>query len=127
MRSRGFSLLEAVLALFLLSLITILLANLLPSSRLTIKKGENRYQAQLLAESVLDRTRAERFDQLALGNTTLDPEERGGTTYQLTREVGTVDGHPADRLLSIKVRVTWREKTGDLELVRETYLANVPR
>lgn len=116
-----------MLALFLLSLITVLLANLLPSSRLTIRKGENRYQAQMLAESALDRARALRFQDLAPGVVALDPQERGGTTFELSREVAAVTGHPTDRLLSVKVRVTWKEKTGDLELVREVYLANVPR
>ncbi|MGE0494866.1 MAG: hypothetical protein AB7S38_36990 [Vulcanimicrobiota bacterium] len=125
---RGYSLLEAVAALFLLSLITILVLDLLPSTRLTIRQGEDRYQAQLLAQSALAQAEAERFEELVVGESReLDDQTRGTIVFHLERKVQTVAGHDPDRLRRVAVTVRWQERTGAKSITREVYVARVPR
>lgn len=125
---RGYSLLEAVAALFLLSLITILVLDLLPSTRLTIRHGENRYQAQQLAQSALARAEAGNFDDLVVGESrALDDQTRGQVTFELERKVQTVAGHDPARLRRVAVTVRWQERTGAKSITREVYVARVPR
>lgn len=118
---RGFSLLEAVASLFLLSIVIVLAVNLLPSTRMTLRKGENLYQARVLAQSALARAQAVRFQDLASAD--LGDANRNGTVFRLERKVQP----EGDRLRRVTVTVTWNEKTGPKELVSETLVADVPR
>lgn len=127
-RPRGASLLEAVAALFLLSLVLIFLLNLLPSARLTDLRAENRLQAGTLAQSALARAQAGSFDALVVGQKTdLGDVTCGTTVFDQQEQVAAVSGSGADRLRDVTVTVRWREKTGPQKLVREVYVTNVPR
>ena len=125
---RGHSLIEAVLATFLLGLVVVLLLNLLPTSWWSIKKSEFRSQAASIAQSVISRAQAGAFEELQVGTTqTLPTVTRGGIDYTVRQTVGTVGTRPPELLKSLRVTVSWATKDGEKTLTREIYLAKTPR
>lgn len=123
------SLLETILALFLLALMVLMLANLFPSSVLTARRGETRVEADLLAESILAEQMTRPFDELVLGPPTdLSPVAgEGGMTFLPTLEIFQVDTRDVTYLKGLRVTVRWQRQEHKREVVHEVWVPNLKR
>ncbi|MBI3928912.1 MAG: type II secretion system protein [Armatimonadetes bacterium] len=127
MRSRGFSLLEMILALTLVLTVVMMVLNLLPSSRATVVRSEHQLQADNLAQTVLAEQMAMPFSALVLGEHPLDARSIGGATFTPSLEIFQVDGRDTLRLKGLRVTVAWSERTVPRSVVHEVWVPNVSR
>lgn len=127
-RHKGFSLAETVLSLFLLSLVVILLVNLYPTSMLTVRQGENRFQANQIAASELARLQSGSFDDLVVGSVTpLDPVVHNSMEFERRVEVFEVPPNPEDHLKGVRVTVSWKERNELRQVSQELYVVDIEK
>ncbi|MBI3929335.1 MAG: hypothetical protein HY319_27560 [Armatimonadetes bacterium] len=125
---RGSTLLETIMALALLALVVMLLANLYPTSVLGARQAEDRVEADLLAQSLLSEQMSRPFDELVVGTATdLDPVSSRGTHYQNRLEVFQAGGRGTDYLKGLRITVRWTHGEQEREVVHEVWLADLPR
>lgn len=123
---KGFSLIETVLATFVLSLITMAVFNIFPSSVMAIKRGEMELEADSLAQQQLEEYRARSFDSLALGNAPLtSPVTLSGTAFQVSTRVAAVPGSNVDHLKAVVVTVDWTHSARSHTITREAWIVSV--
>lgn len=92
-RGRGFTLIEAVVAMFLIGLAISFAFQVFPRARESSQGHQDHVRAALLGEGLLQRARAVAFDELA--------SYSGEESYQ-----GLADGHPFSRTMRYQVQVT---------------------
>lgn len=119
---RAFSLLETVFAIALVGFILILVVNLVPSSVLAVRRGEEQLQAENLARSVLEEARAAPFSALAVGTSTPPSPD---PNFTLSREVFAVPNASVDRTLGVRVTVGWSRSGRPQQIVREVWVSSV--
>lgn len=122
MSRRGFALIEAVFAFALVGFMLVVTLNLLPSSVVAVRKGEERLQAENLARSFLEQARGASFGSLAPGTTDL---ESPLPQFIVQQEVYPVDGADPDQLLGVRITVSWTARGRPQELVREVWVSRV--
>lgn len=123
MQRRGFSILEAVVALGLIVMAALILVQVFPSSRKGLQLSESHVHASYAARSLLDEARRAGFDSVAPrgGDFTQQGIIDGAATTQAflySVDVANLDG---ERKL-VWATVTWREATGSKKVVLETLL-----
>lgn len=118
--ARGMTLLEAIVAGFILIVATFSLLNLYPLGRLAVRRGEQTLQADNLASSILSQQRGRPFSELEPATLRPDPVRIGGTEYRVRVDIASpVEG--SSDLRAIRVTVTW-EFRGRRELVQEVWV-----
>lgn len=128
LKKRGMSLVEAIIALTVMALVTTLVANLLPSLGFTIKRSENRYQADTLAVSILSHQAARPFDDLTpTPYTPYSTQKWDGTSFDSEIEIFEVPGTDAENVMGLRVRIRWEERGGRREVVHERWVPNIPK
>ena len=106
-QKRGLSIAESLLSVFLVALLAVVLFNLLPTTVLANRQGNEQLQARSLAQSELAEIRARPFPQLTPGlRETNGPIRLQGNDYHTELLVGTpTNGDPQYmRLLTVTVR-----------------------
>ena len=122
------SLVEVIVALTMMALITIFVANLFPAINLTIKRNENRLQADTIAASILDHESARPFGELVVGPAIpLVVVEREGTKFSPELEIFEVGGADLSNVIGVRVKIRWQERGGQREVVHENWVPNITR
>lgn len=123
---RGFSLVETVLATFVLSLITMAVFNIFPSSVMAVKRGEMELEADSLAQQQLEEYRARPFDSLVLGNApAIPPVTVGDTAFAVSTRVAAVPDSDVDHLKAVVVTVDWTHSAKSHTITREAWIVSV--
>ena len=121
-RERGFSLMEIVVSLALLGLIVGLVINIFPSSIVASHSASEQMEAENLAQSLIEETRASGFSSLTeITEDMPSPDPK----YQLQREVFVPPGTDAEQTVAVRITVRWESKKRQRELVREIWLSSV--
>lgn len=111
---RGFSLSEMVIAILILSTLSVILVGVIPSAMFGMKSAENRAQAAGIARDVIEKMRVRDFASLA--STTEDSKTSNGTEYHVSIEVTTavVEGvsWSEENARDVRVTVMWKDRTG---------------
>lgn len=121
---------ESILAIFLLSLIVVLIFNLYPTAMVSLRGSGQNLQANDVVDSVLDEYQERRFNTLVAGPPVTLPARPGrGCEFVPTVEVFEVNRPDVDRdrIKGIRVTVTWVDHGVTRKLVRETLRTNVLR
>ncbi len=108
MKRRGFSLIEALVALMLLAVALIPMAALPAATSRLYMASAAREQAALLAVQKLDELESKKFNDLSGGSQTI-----GG--YSMVWTVGEA----VDQKRKVKVSVTWNDGKSKLEVTRQ--------
>ena len=108
MKRRGFSLIEALVALMLLAVALIPMAALPAATSRLYAASAAREQAALLAVQKLDELESKNFNDLSGGSQTI-----GG--YKMTWTVGGA----VDQQRKVKVSVAWNEGKSKFEVTRQ--------
>lgn len=126
MSSRGFSLVETILAAFILSLITMAVFNIFPSSVMAVKRGEMELEADSIAAQILEEHRARPFEELVLaGPAPLAPLTLGGTKFEPFLQIDDVPGCSDQHLRAVRVEVRWSHSGKSYSLAREAWIVSV--
>ena len=108
MKRRGFSLIEALVALMLLTVALIPMAALPAATSRLYAASAAREQAALLAVQKLDELESKKFNDLSGGSQTI-----GG--YKMTWTIGEA----VDQQRKVRVSVTWNEGKSKFEVTRQ--------
>lgn len=129
LKSRGLSLTETIISLYLIGMLAVLLFNLFPSSVAASRHGETKMRAELLAESVLARQMARDFEELDVGSLTqLEPvASEFGQSFVPTVEVFQVGTRDTALIKGLRVSVAWTTGEQDRLVVQEVWVANFRR
>lgn len=127
---RGFSLLETVLATFIMSLITMAVFNIFPSSVMAVKRGEVELQADAIAQQILEEHRAKPFEELVIGPAIALPQVTlGGTVFRpgvRVFEVGSgANAANPDHLKAVRATVDWTHSSISHSLAREAWILSL--
>ena len=127
MRQRGLTLVEVIVSLTLIAALVVLVFNLFPGSLLSTARSEQTIQADLMAQSALERKAAEAFSQLVIGEVEDLPEVvRNGVHYHGTLEVVSAPASP-DYLKGLRATVTWESRGVQRQVVHESWVSSVRR
>lgn len=124
--SRGFSLLETILAAFIISLVTMAVFNIFPTSAMAVKRGEMQLVADSIAQREMEQLRVVPFDSLNLGpGPAVAPETIQGTTF--TTSISLVAQPPSDPdvLKVVRVEVSWSHSSKNYTATQEAWLVSV--
>jgi hypothetical protein len=125
-RSRGVSIAETLVAIFLLALLITVVFNLFPTTILANRQGSERLRALNVAQSVLANKRTVAFSDLVVGSSEqLEQREVGGHSYQPTvRILAPSQGDPGN-LKVLQVSVAWESKSQKHRLTEEIWIHRV--
>jgi len=105
--ARGFTLLETLVSLVMVSMLVMVVYNLLPLAFVATRQAGRETQADALATSLLEEYRAKPFSHLVPGTLRPDAVTVGGTTYLPVIRVSQPTGPGAGRLRHLEVEVSW--------------------
>jgi|GEM_PF-1876304 len=123
--SAGFSLAEVLIAIMILSVLSVIIIGAIPSAMFAMKKAENRAKAAAIGRQALDYLRRADFDKIETGmdmtsvvqfQKSADSDERmiNRTDYSISvvvaRAMSGSIAIPADRVKDVKVIVTWKDR-----------------
>jgi hypothetical protein len=117
---------ESMLGFTLVALLVVLILNLVPASIVSSKRGERRYRAEMLAQSVLEETAARPFGSLRVG----DPQRvtRGEDEgYTTTLQIFTLPDSNPKLVLGARAEVSWQDGGHQMNTKAELYLSGLPR
>jgi Tfp pilus assembly protein PilV len=110
-RTRGVSIAETLISIFLLSLLIIVVFNMFPTTVLANRQGSERLQAVTVAQTALAEARSRPFSELSIGTTEPLPENSlRGTKYLSQLKILAPDEGDSDRLKVLEVTVTWQAR-----------------
>jgi prepilin-type N-terminal cleavage/methylation domain-containing protein len=123
-RRSGFSLLEVMISMFLLTILGLFVFNLFPVIRRGMQFTENQIYAAYLGKSLLEQARASGFDALApsSGSQTLSGTDNGVLFTQTINYTVSINSVTTGEK-RIFATMTWHEATGNRRMVIETLLA----
>ncbi|MGE0487656.1 MAG: hypothetical protein AB7S38_00425 [Vulcanimicrobiota bacterium] len=129
MNKRAFTLVETIFSALFISLVVLAIMNLYPAAMVAVKRSEGRIQANLLAQSVLERMRTENYDSLAPGpGPAFAAETHDGTTYTPTVTIFDPDTTPgSDFTMGLRVQVQWEVKGQQYAVTQETLVSALHR
>lgn len=118
---KGFSLVEALVSLFLIVVTGIVLLNLFPTSRKGLQLSENRLNATALGSNILEDARMKKFDDIneLKGNFEYKGTDNDAPFSQRFDYILNVESINED-LKRVWVEVTWTETTGSKKATVET-------
>lgn len=123
---RGFTLIETILATFILSLITMAVFNIFPSSVMAVKRGEMELQADSIAQQYLEECRAQPWEELVVGPAVALPQvTSAGTVFRPRLRVLAVPGSDVNHLRAVRVTVDWTHSAKSHSMVRESWIASL--
>lgn len=125
--SFGLSLMEVTFSLFLLGLVTVFVMNLFPSSMITVKQAEYKFQANLLCETLLAEELARPYESLEVASVTPGARTVERVDYVTNVEVLEITGRDPDHIKNIRATVSWTISDVQREVVREQWFANLKR
>lgn len=124
--NRGISLLETILAGFIISLVTMSVFNIFPTSAMAVKRGEMQLLADSIADRELEQLRVAPFDSFPLGpGPAVAPESHHGTTFNTVITIGQVTGSDENVLKRATVVVSWTHSNKNYTSTREAWLVSV--
>lgn len=114
-RQRGFSLAEILIALLLLSVVSIVLTGVIPATITGMRKAAQRTNGLMLAQNKLDELTHIGFGKLESSETPYPTVEVAGTEYTVIVLVGQAklsDGTPMDDVVSklVTIDVSWLDR-----------------
>lgn len=125
-RTKGFSIAETLISVFLLALLLIVFFNLFPTTVLANRQGSQQMQAMDLAQSVLSEARTRPFDDLTIGLKESGSVQRiDGTDYQTSLEVVKPDSGDPDQLKVLLATVTWTANNKSKNLQERIWIHRV--
>lgn len=128
MKPRGMSLVETIIALSVMSLITLLVANLFPAMGFTIKRSEDRLQADNIAISILNLESSRRFEDLRPGPPILLPEQvHDNTRFASQLEIFQAPDTDVTNVIGLRATVSWEERSGPQSVVHEVWVPAIAR
>jgi type II secretory pathway pseudopilin PulG len=128
MTSRGFSLVETVFAMTVLSLVGLFVLNLFPTASLAVHRAAHELQAEALAQSVLEEMRATPFAAHEPDSSSALPRRTvEGVDYHPVLEVYVPAGEDAQHLKGLRVTVRWEYARKAHIVAHEAWIANLPR
>ena len=113
---------EIVVSLAILGLVVGLVINVFPSSIVASHSASRQIEAESLAQSFIEETRASGFSSLTVGTVALPSPS---PAFQISREIFVPSGADADQTLGLRISVTWEGKKKQNTLVREIWLSSV--
>ena len=127
-RSRGVTLAETLVTIFLLTILLLFVISTLPMVHMGVQKSQNRYMAALIGHNELERVRTVPFSDLASSSgqqtcTGYDGGRPFTQTFKYTRTVTSDLSGPALWRKIVAVTVTWNETTGRCSLTLATVVA----
>ncbi len=125
---RGLSLIEAIVAMFILLLVLIFVSNLFPSALTAVRVAGQKSQADALAGGLLAEWQARPFSELAVGAPVTRPPQDGfGTRFDSQIEFFPVTEPKirAERMRKLRATVTWTDRGRTYQLVREVWRTDV--
>ena len=124
--SRGFSLLETILAGFVISLVTMAIFNIFPTSSMAAKRGEMQMLADSIATRELEQLRATDFDALILGpGPVVAPETHYGTTFNAQLRILNEPSSSTDVLKRLQAVVSWNHSNRNYSVTHESWVLSV--
>ena len=122
MRSRGLTLVELIVSISLLALVVMFVLELVPTSMLSLRRSEGRLVGETIAEGELEREASAAFVHLTAGSQKQLPDQTvGSLTYHLKTQTLRAGSENPNRLLTLKVTVTWTEQGTTRTAVRERW------
>lgn len=118
----GFTLLESTVAISLLSIIVLFVLTIVPGSVVSTYNASERVDAENLAQSIIEETRAQSFSALTVGTQAMPSPD---TRFTVQREIYSPAGTDADQTLGVRVTVDWQSKATSLQIQREVWLSSV--
>jgi len=120
---KGFSLVEALISIFLLILLLVFVLDVFPAVQRGLQLSENYVNAALLGHSLLEEVRSLDFDGIIpVSGSKTYTGTRYNRPFSLTMnyqiEVTTLDANRKQ----VWATVTWPEKTGEKQVIMETII-----
>lgn len=110
-------------SLSLIALVVMMVFNLFPASSMAVHRSRQEIQASGLAQARLEELRSQPFPELKPGASPLPEVDLDGVKYGRRQEIIQKN----DRLLDLKVTVTWTDRNLPHTLTQEAYVARLPR
>jgi type II secretory pathway pseudopilin PulG len=126
----GVTLIEFVVSATIFALVASAVLTLMGSSTVLIGETELSTQAEQIAFSVLEQQKDRPFGQLVPGlNETLPAQRLPGDANEAipTVQVLALPGTASDRLVEVRVTVTWKSRNREHAKVASALVANLPR
>lgn len=102
-----------IVAILILSVISVVLVGVIPSAMMGMKSAENRAVASVVASGVLERLREGDFDVIESGDAA--SVTSNGTLFHVSVEVGPVTFEDrvwsAEKAKDVQVHVMWKDRT----------------
>lgn len=124
-QDQGFSLLETIFSCCVFGFTLMILFNLLPSSMLAVRQAEERLQAENLARSAVEQSRAQAFATLVPGPVYLLDQTLGPVVYHSRLDISALTGADPKHLLVLRATVNWESRGKSTRLIRESWLSSV--
>jgi Tfp pilus assembly protein PilV len=124
--AHGFTLVEALITMFLISLMVISIFSVFPQTRKGLAHSENRMNAAFLCKSLLDEQRGKGFQAVApsTGSYTYSGVNNDAPSNQSFDYTVNVQATGTDKK-QVWVVVTWKDQVGPGQLTMETVLVNL--
>lgn len=119
-RWHGLTLVETAVGMTLLLLVFVVGLNLLPSAWKAMSAGEQRVQANSLAQSLLEQKSSENFDSITAGP--LPDVELNGTKYKVDLAVDS----SVPRLKRLALTLSWEARGRTLTMTRKLSICKLP-
>ena len=116
MKSRGFNLMESVVAFAVLGLAFLFILNLFPSAHLASTRGGDLIEADLLASSLAEELRVAPFDELVPGPLVVPSFHRRGTEFE--PEITISDPTGTGRVRQVDIVIRWKGRSLQHQMVR---------
>lgn len=125
MSRRGVTLVETALCIFLIACVALAVAGLFVGSARALRHSSQRAQAAGVVDQAVEQLRAGGFENLTLGVQPVPPVTLDGVTYEGEREIlELIDpATPTSLLKRVRVTVRWKVRSGNHQLVRESWLS----
>lgn len=126
-RRRALSLAETIVASCLLGMVTLAVCNLLPSSLLAMRRGEQQMRADQIAQELLVGYSSVPFAALTLGPVAPAPavQKWDGVDYVSTASVFKIAGTDEQLAKGLRVTVRWTFRKKDYQTTQESWRVHV--
>lgn len=125
---RGFTIIEALIAIFLIVILLVSIFGMFASTRRSMQLSENHVKAAFFGQNLLENIRRFGFDNISptptTGTYTFAGLDNGKPFSQLVNYSINVTNQDTDKKL-VWVTLTWTEATGNKQVILETLLVKL--